>query len=585
MVTQVFVSTAQTDFPDGDDFNPSSGWIRGLRNIIIVSPGNESEADTFNVELPNIYFEYEGRTITAIRVVRLRPFGTSIADSDYYHANLPGRAGNAIHISTAEFVIRNALMFREGDVVEGIRLAYSERYLRNLDYIGDARIIIVPVSDHEIEIIVVVQDVLPYSADFGTNLETRANFSLTNRNIIGLGVEMQGGVFIDSQKENLMGYMARVRTYNIGRSLVSFQADYLDRYENKFYGFTLRRDFYLPATKYAGQLSYYDARTPVRYLDHSGKYSNITPISIRYNQLDVWAGRAFQIGNNLNKNITLSLGTQSLYFRDRPEKSAEFYYRFQNRTTYLASLTYSYHEFYKASLIYNYGRTEDIPYGYKFSVTGGIENNKDEMYARPYIGANFSSGYFIPLLGYLSGSFSYGTFFNKGIDQGIIDFELKGFSNLYVIENFRHRVFVNLSYTRQLFNRFEDRLIIEGEHGISGFRNDSILGRQRLNLSLEQSFFAPWELYGFRFVFYTFANLSWLGGYDETIIMSNLYSSFGLGIRIRNNRLIFNTLQIQFAYFPNIPKNSNFRYIHFSSEKVMRPLDFMPKAPEVLPMY
>jgi hypothetical protein len=290
-----------------------------------------------------------------------------------------------------------------------------------------------------------VQDVLPYSVDLSTNLDTRANFSLTNKNIIGLGVELQGGVFIDTQKDNMMGYMATFHAHNIGRSLVSLRADYLDRFENKRYGFTLRRDFYLPATKYAGYLNYFDVRTTVRYLDHSGSYPAMVSCSIRYNHWDAWIGRAFQLSNRQNRNITLSLGAQSLYFNDRPKDSERFYYRFQNRKTYLASLTYSQHEFYKATLIYHYGRTEDIPFGYKFSITGGIEDN--EMYTRPYIGANFSSGHFIPILGHLSGNFSYGTFFNKGIDQGIIDFELKGFSNLYVINNFRHRIFVNAHYT------------------------------------------------------------------------------------------------------------------------------------------
>ncbi|MCL2313598.1 MAG: hypothetical protein FWC41_14175, partial [Firmicutes bacterium] len=116
-------------------------------------------------------------------------------------------------------------------------------------------------------------------------------------------------------------------------------------------------------------------------------------------------------------------------------------------------------------------------------------------------------------------------------------------------------------------------------------RNDSVLGRQRFNLSFEQNFFTPWNLYEFRFVLYAFAYFSWLGDYDKSIIFSKLYSSFGIGVRIRNNRLIFSTLQIQLAYFPNIPKNSRFHYISFSQETVLQPRDFKPKAPEVMPLY
>jgi len=597
LVTGRFVSMAQTNvsgmadsLPSKNiyDIHPSSKWIRGLKNIIIISPKKES-VDSFNIQSPsNIYNNLEGRTITEIRIVRLKPFGESVTDHVGYNVKWPGKAANAIHISTGEFIIRNALLFREGDKVNSFNLAYSERYLRSLEYVGDVRVTAIPVSDDEAEVLVVVQDIFPYSATLETNFASRLNYSITNRNIIGLGVEIRAGAFMDTRKERLMGYETMLRLPNIGRSLISFQADYLDRYENQRYGFTLRRDFHAPSTKYGGHLIYYNARTPVRYFDFSNENPAITPISIRYHHLDTWLGRSFQIDKNTfdrqRKNIAVSLGIQQIRFVDRPEKSEEYYYKFQNRTTYLASLTYSQQAFYKANLIYNFGRTEDIPYGYMLSIVGGKEVN-EMLNHRPYIGANFSSGYFISKIGYLSGTVSYGNFFRNGPDQGIIDCQLNYFTNLYILDKFRLRTFINGQYTRQLHNPLEDRLIIDGEYGIPGFRNDSVLGRHRFNLSIEQNMFTPWYLYGFRFVVYAFVYLSWLGDYDQPIILSPLYSSFGLGIRIRNNRLIFNTLQIHFAYFPNIPKNSKIRYVSFSKETVLQPRDYMPKAPDIMPLY
>ena len=594
------VAMAQTDFRGSEDTihsvkpkesfydrSSSSRWIRELKNVIIVSPKNESAVDTFNVQSPsNIYIGTEGRTITRIRFVRLKPFGVSIADSAAHDINWLGKAGNAIHVSTRDFVIRKALLFSEGDAVDSYKLADTERYLRSLRYIDDARVIANPVSDDEVEVVVIVQDILPYSVGFGTNFSSRANFAVTNRNVIGMGVELRAGAFIDSRKDRLMGYETMLRMPNIGHSFVSFQANYVDRYENQLYGFTLRREFYAPTTQYAGHLSLHNARTPVRFYNPTGVYPRESPILVRYNHLDVWLGRSFQIDKNpfnkQRKNITVSLGAQQIRFIDRPENSAELYYKFQNRNTYLASLSYSQQAYYKTNLIYNFGRTEDIPYGYLFSITGGKETN--ELYNRPYIGANLSSGYFIPGLGYLSGALSYGTFFRHGADQGAIDFELNYFTSLYVIGNFRHRTFVNGQYTRQLYNQLEDQLVIDGDYGIPGFRNDSVLGRHRLNLSVEQDLFTPWNLYGFRFVVYAFTHLSWLGGYDKSIMLSTLYSSFGIGIRIRNNRLIFNTLQIRFAYFPNIPDYSRFRYVNLSKETVLQPRNYMPKAPEIVPL-
>jgi outer membrane protein assembly factor BamA len=601
LMSQGLVSMAQTKHPgNGDslhnakpkenfyDRNSSSRWIRELKNVIVVPPKDESAVDSFNIESPsNIYIGTEGRIITRIRIVRIKPFGASLTDTSAHDVTWLGKAGNAIHIATNEFIIRNALLFGEGDTVNSFKLADSERYLRSLRYIDDACVVVVPISDNDAEVIVMVQDILPYSVGFGTNFSSRANFALTNRNIIGTGIEVRAGAFIDSQKDRLMGYEAMLRIPNIDRTFISLQADYLDKYENQHYGFTLSRDFHTPTTQYAGHLILYNARTPVRYSNPEDDYPKVTAVTVRYNHLDVWLGRSFQIDRNpfnkQRKNFTISLGTQRMRFVDRPEKSEESYYKFQNRTTYLASLTYSQQAHYKTNLIYSFGRTEDIPYGYLVSVVGGKEVN--EMYNRPYIGANLSSGYFIPKLGYLSSAVSYGTFFRKGTDQGAIDFHLNYFTNLYVLGKFRQRTFINGQYTRQLYNKLDDQLVIDGDFGIPGFRNDSVLGRHRFNLSLEQDLFTPWDLYGFKFVLYVFANFSWLGGYDKPIILSPLYSSFGLGMQIRNNRLIFNTLQIRLAYFPNIPANSKFRYIHLSKETALQPRNFMPKAPDIMPLY
>lgn len=583
--------TSQAVVPAGDFYEidkTSPKWIRELKNVILVSPKNDSENDTFNIQSPSdIYIGTEGRTITNIRIIRTKPFGTTVYDTIPGNVSWLGGVGNTVHVNTQEFIIRNVLLFHEGDTVNSFQLADSERFLRELRYVDDARIVAVPLPDDRAEVLVVVQDIFPYAVDFGTNFSSKVNLALTNRNIVGLGVEMRAGTFIDSREDNLMGYEARLRINNIGRSFISFEADYLDQYDNKRWGFLLKREFYAATTKYAGHLNVYQSQIPVDYYDPQVSYTEINPITVKFNYMNAWLGRSFLLNqspfNKQRNNLAISLGLQRTYFLEKPENAQHLYYQFQDRTIFLTSLTYSQQAYYKTNLIYNFGRTEDIPYGYSLSAIVGKEYN--EMYNRPYVGANFSSGYFIPKLGYLSGIISFGTFLSKGIEQGTLDFEMNYFTNLYVIGRFRQRTFINGQYTRQLDTKLRDYLAIEGEYGIPGFKNDSIHGRHRFNFSLEQDLFTPWQIYGFRFVLYAFANFSWIGGYDKPIMNNALYSSFGVGFRVRNNRLIFNTLQVRFAYFPNIPANSRFRYIEFSKETILKPRDFMPKAPEVILLY
>jgi hypothetical protein len=231
-------------------------------------------------------------------------------------------------------------------------------------------------------------------------------------------------------------------------------------------------------------------------------------------------------------------------------------------------------------MMYNFGRAEDIPYGEIITLTGGREIN--EKHSRTYLGVDFATGYFVPKIGYVMGAFSFGTFFRNKAEQGVIDFQMKYITNIATIGKYRLRTFINGRYTGQLFNNPEDRLIIDGEHGIPGFSNDTVLGRHRFNLSVEQCLFTPLNIHEFRFVAYTFARLSWLDDYNKPIILSNMYSSFGVGLRIRNNRLTFKTIQIEFAYFHNTPKPHHF---NVSGEDILRPRQFRPVAPDVMAMY
>ncbi len=50
------------------------------------------------------------------------------------------------------------------------------------------------------------------------------------------------------------------------------------------------------------------------------------------------------------------------------------YYRLQKYQLVTGSLALSSQRFINTSLIYSYGRTEDIPYGYMVEVMGGREN-------------------------------------------------------------------------------------------------------------------------------------------------------------------------------------------------------------------
>ena len=82
--------------------------------------------------------------IRAIEIVTHDVFDEPIAGwSDPY------RAVNRIHITTREGVIRHELLFASGDVLNPVQLEQTERNLRGLVFLRDARIEAIPVNNNE----------------------------------------------------------------------------------------------------------------------------------------------------------------------------------------------------------------------------------------------------------------------------------------------------------------------------------------------------------------------------------------------------------------------------------------------------
>ena len=123
------------------------------------------------------------------------------------------------------------------------------------------------------------------------------------------------------------------------------------------------------------------------------------------------------------------------------------------------------------------------------------------------------------------------------------------------------------------------------ENGFTGFRNDSITGTNRLKLGFESVVFSPRSWMGFRSAYFAFGDVGYLFEPGEELYNGKILSSVGLGIRVRNDNLVLNTISIRFSYYPTIPKNSNYKNIILSGEQLLRPANFDPTPPTVIPYY
>jgi hypothetical protein len=406
---------------------------------------------------------------------------------------------------------------------------------------------------------------------------------LWDKNIFGLGNETQSNIYWDGDKRAALGYKGAYGIRNIAGSFIQGKVTYSNIFENHNYGIEFNRQFFTPNTKYAGGASYFRISTlrDVRYFD---SLSIITPVD--YDDFSFWIGRAFKVNtdnfflDNRASFILAGAVYRDKYFK-RPLVERDLNYVYQNKTQLLTTIAYSRQDFYRSNLIYSFGRTEDIPYGSLINFTFGPEFN--EFYTRLYYGLSLSKGDYLFNLGYLQGSLQYGGFIHKNeLEQGIVKLDLNYFTNLFIINRFKIRQFAKFDYTKGIHRFGNEYISINDQNGIPGLTSPDLLGIKKMTLNLETVAFSPYYLYGFRFAFFGSVNMGLIGDRYDKLFSQPLTTGLSVGIRIRNERLIFNTFQIKFTLYPGAPANARRNILILSGETRLQPENFYVKAPQII---
>ncbi len=253
---------------------------------------------------------------------------------------------------------------------------------------------------------------------------------------------------------------------------------------------------------------------------------------------------------------------------------------YRNTTLYMGSLSLSQNNFYRSNYFYEFGRTEDIPYGFYINMTMGYE--RGEQYDRLYSGFSISASDYINKFGYLFGEVNIGGYYHDNdIEQGLIDCRLRYASRLFRIRHNNVRLFTDIWYTRGIDRQPYEHLRFTNVSGIKGFESQLIQGQQRLSFLFEPVVFTPWVFLGFRFVFFGFASFGVIGDPVGSVLENQVYSGYGLGIRIKNDNLVFNTLELSVRVYPNSPMDQD--NVIWSMSGIPTPTfsNFLPQSPGI----
>jgi hypothetical protein len=538
----------------------------------------------------NAFDAFDGLIIGDIVIRQLDVLGESVYDTSRKGNKLENFLSRKLHSNTREKIIRSYFLFESGEAIDAKKLQDNERIIRNNPTILDVRIIVVPREDPDwmADIVVLIQDRWSIVPSVGISGISNFKLGLSNNNLLGSATRLYNSVRWNAQ-DSIQRFQTRTiyTVPYIGKSFISAHANLIWEREIKQRSIGFGRPFLTTDTKYAGAVEVGQSRVlEIKRFAQNPHFVLMYPVE--YNFYDMWFGRAFRLrkpGRLFADNVRLvpAFRINQYRYTERPDVRADANKIYWNRRTMLLSLGISDRNYKRDVLIYGFGRTEDVPVGSMASVTFGREET--EFGTRGYGGVQVSRGqYLSEKAGYLYGLASFGSYLkNKNMQQGVLSTSVDYISRLYPLRNRYFRQFVSLRYTKGINRDPLEYLNISGRGGIRGVRSEYLIGTERLSLGLETVLFSSKSFIGFRLAYFTFADLSFVTR-ESKVWKSPLYQAYGLGIRLQNENLAINTLQLRVGYYHNIPMiNSPVRVgVEGISRLMFR--DFDISAPSIVPL-
>jgi len=533
------------------------------------------------VESENSFLPYEGLIIDEIILKKVPVISGSVHDTTRLITTWAGRAIDKAHIYSKDRIILNNIFFDTGDEISPFIIADNERLLRSLRFIEDAKIIITkdPITSLA-TITVITKDVWSVGAAIDIGGIDRFDVEIYDRNFLGQGSEFSNTALIDTNEKPLVGYNGIYSVNNIYGTFINSFFQFKTVYNEKIARLKFDKQFITPQVKYAGGIDIV-RRTftdPLILVNDEIVFKNIT-----YNKQEVWAGKSIILPTKAQRsNIIFSAAYVNTNFVQRPELSSNEFFDYHDQRLYLGKVSFTKRNYYKGNFVNRFGITEDIPVGTFVSLTGGKEVG--EFKTRTYQSLSYILRKVTGRTEYWTGSMSLSAFSNENrTEDGLFNASVLYFSKLMNLGGgHKTRFQARLFYTKG-FRRFNDEtLIIFEEKGIRGFDEENLTGTERLSIKLEGDIITPWNFYGFRFIPYTFVDLGLINHFNANILSrKNFYSGLGLGIRIRNESLVFSTFEFRFAYYPKIYEQDTPYDIDFFSDSPFSFQDLNESKPKI----
>ncbi len=556
-------------------------WSKELFNVVFDVQEKEKKTSKSqnNVTVSDQRFKkFEGKRIRKI----------IIKQKDVFEGkDIFSRAANKTHIQTHEGIIRSSLFFQEYSMVDAKLMAENEKYINDLSYISDADFYLMPVKGNSkfVDLVLIVRDKWTIGVVGYLTSQDKFKLGLYDKNFVGLGNEFEYTAKYEKGKSPEWGNDFSYTIKNIDESFVDLTIDYFDDYSKLKYGGSLDRN-YITGKKYGGGLDWHIEEEKEATSEVNG-VTTVTKPKSKSEIFDCWFGRKYNLWKPLLgfDRMAIAVRHKSTNYITRPNGVNADTLRNYHDINYfrLVSFSFSQQDFYRSSLIYGFGVTEYIPYGKKMELVYGRESA--EFVTRDYFGISYSYAKFYKNVGYLFNKVSLGGFWISDEDE-LEDLTLRMrtsyFSLLYKWGTYYTRFFADLNYVTGVKRSLNDSIVFGDENIRELSLSDK--NEQKFTLSTEMVTFAPYNLVGFRFALFTFADGGFLSENENIAVGGKFASSIGFGVRIRNENLVFKTLQLRFAYFPVHQEDGDYKF-RLSGEKDYTEPNLDAGEPEIIQYY
>ena len=506
---------------------------------------------------------YAGKRINSITIEQ-HNFSINIDSKESNLKNFFTKLGNQLHSNSNTRAIRENLFFNEWNIFDPSIVAYNEKWLRDLSYIQDAKItaIITPYDTNQVDIIVVTKDLFNYGGEVLINNNNAYSAKINNINFLGSGNSVQLIQNFDNERTPKSGWGYDVGLSNILGSFISINAG-VNQFGNNLANnvlsarknyISVQRPILHPNSKWLGGMEFLET---VNENVFPKKWDSVFDQQLNYNlkHKDIWVG--YQLTRQ-KKQINLNEYRQFIQYRhlennfkERPiDYLLQLDRNYQNLKADFLSYTLVRQSVYRTRYLYGLGRYEDLPIGRSYTLTTGrseIENDRSA-----YLGFKFEQYKLSKKENY---KHIIANIASSYINQSLQDFRflasLEQFSKLKYLNNgYGYRQIVNLSFTQTLKNKYNEALRINSIYGIPQLNREQIKGDSRLSANWETVLYNNRPILGFKSAPFVFGNITYIRTMGDPILKGDIYTAIGTGMRVRNENLVFGTIELKGFYFP-----------------------------------